>query len=324
MRSFSPREWGRRLLSWGGKYRRPLSWGFVALVFILMARRLYHDWQSLPADYVLRLDYRMLATSLVALMLALLVVSSRWGLIVRVLGVPISYRQSIRIWFLSQMGRYLPGGIWNYASRFYLSRAEMSGDIAVLSMIIETLLRVLSEGLVFLVSLPFWRTQEMIGRQGIILSIIGIVGGLALLHPRVVDAIRRTPWLHRMAGGADASTTAPLPTYGRMLGLLLYYAMTVLVTGGAFWLLQQTIHSLPYSDLPVFLGIVAVSTVVGFLFPLAPNGWGVREGLMAVLLGQMMPAAIAIMVSVACRLWLSLAEWIWILIFLRWRPQLAK
>ncbi|MFQ5875126.1 MAG: hypothetical protein ACE5JL_15200 [Dehalococcoidia bacterium] len=134
----------------------------MLLIFGLLAWRLYRDWHSLPAGFFQSVDYSLLAGSLACLMGALLFVSSRWGMTLRALGASLSWKTSVRIWFLSQTGRYLPGGVWTYMGRFYLSQGEMGGDTAILSMILETVLRILSEVLVFLLSLPFWPNRGFI------------------------------------------------------------------------------------------------------------------------------------------------------------------
>ncbi|MFQ5875125.1 MAG: hypothetical protein ACE5JL_15195 [Dehalococcoidia bacterium] len=111
--------------------------------------------------------------------------------------------------------------------------------------------------------------------------------------------------------------TLPSLQYRTLLGLLVYYAITVIAVGAAFYLLVQAIYPLPRQVFPALTGGLAASVVLGFLVPLAPGGWGVREGVLAFLLGQIMPSPVAIIISIASRLWLSLAEGIWILLALR-------
>lgn len=313
------RTWHTALTNGVRRHRRVLSAVFMLLIFGLLVWRLYRDWHSLPAGFLQSVDYPLLAGSLACLMGALLFVSSRWGMTLRALGTSISWRTSVRIWFLSQAGRYLPGGVWNYVGRFYLSQGEMGADTAILSMILETVLRILSEVLVFLLSFPFWPNRSFLDSQVLLLLAAGLVAGLCLLHPALMDRISRSSWLRRI--GMEARMLPSLQ-YGTLLGLLVYYVTTVIAVGAAFYLLVRAIYPLPWQAFPALTGGFAASVVLGFLVPLAPGGWGVREGVMAFLLGQMMPSSVAIIISIASRLWLSLAEGIWILLILRlWRES---
>ena len=65
---------------------------------------------------------------------------------------------------------------------------------------------------------------------------------------------------------------------------------------------------MPLSLLPVLAGIVNVSATVGFLVLIAPSGLGVREGVLAFLLSLYLPAPVAVTISLASRVWLTLAE----------------
>lgn len=312
-------------LKFFNRYKSTLSFIFILAVFSFMGHRFYQGWQSLPEGFAITADWSMLVFSFLLLITAFLLVASRWGLVLHVLGMQIPYRTSIRIWFLSQMGRYLPGGVWNYVGRLHLGRAEMSGGMVVLSTAIETLLQVLSEGLVFLISLPFWASYDFLPQGIRFLSIGGIAAGLVMLHPRVTRRMRGAWWMQRVMGNkAFSAPEAMQPSYGRLLSALLFYIATVIMAGTSFWFLQNGIYKISYSQFPYFIGSMALSTLIGFIFPLAPNGWGVREATMVLFLGQIMPSPVAIVVSVACRLWLIVAEWFWILILLCRRPRSAQ
>ena len=87
----------------------------------------------------------------------------------------------------------------------------------------------------------------------------------------------------------------------------------------ARWVSRSTSLSPPSTRwrigaLPPLTGSLAAATVIGFLVPLAPNGWGVREGILVFLLAQLMPTSVAVMVSVTSRVWLALAEALWVIL----------
>jgi uncharacterized membrane protein YbhN (UPF0104 family) len=287
----------------------------------LLAWRLIRDWHDLPPGFFADVRYGLLLASLAALVPVLLLISLRWGLTLRAMGVAIGWWTSIRIWFVSQAGRYLPGGVWSYVGRFYLGRAEMTADAAVTSMVLETGLRVASEIIVFLASLPFWSDLGFLGRGLPLVLAIAVGLGLILLHPALLGRLSRATLLRRLGlGPVDLSRLR----YRSVLALLVYYVMTVLLTGGAFYLLVVALYPLPADLLPVLTGSLAASVVLGFLVPLSPNGWGVREGMLVFLLSRTMPLPVAVVVSAAARVWLSCGEAIWILVSIRTRNALVS
>jgi hypothetical protein len=304
---------------WMRRHSQRLSTLLMIGIFGLLVWQLMCDWHNLPPGFFSNMKHLLLLVSLVTLIPALLLVSLRWGLTLRTMNVPIGWWTSIRIWFLSQAGHYLPGGVWSYVWRFYLGRAEVAQETVVASMVLETGLRVVSEVLVFLLSLPFWTDTGFLGVETVPLLIGGVGLGLLLLHPALLRRLSRAGLLRR--AGLSPVDLSGL-RYRTMLALLTYYILTVLMVGGAFYLLVVAFYPVPVRLFPALTGSLAASVVLGFLVLLVPNGWGVREGMLAFLLSRMMPSSVAIVVSAVARIWLSLGEAVWILGMVRlWRDS---
>lgn len=292
------------------KYSQSLSTMLTVGIFGFLLWQLIRGWYRLPAGFFSNVNYPLLFISLAVLIPSLLLVSLRWGLTLRAMNVPIGRWTSVRIWFLSQAGRYLPGGVWSYVGRFYLGRTEMPQEAVIISMALETGLRVVSELSVFLLTLPFWANNSFLGAKGVLLPLGGVGLGLLLLHPALLRRLGRTRLLQKV--GLRPMDFSGLQ-YRTVLILLAYYILTVLMVGSAFYLFVAAFHPVPPRLLPALTGYLAVSVVLGFLVPLVPNGWGVREGVLAFLLSQIMPSSVAMVISVAARIWLSLGETAWVL-----------
>ena len=65
---------------------------------------------------------------------------------------------------------------------------------------------------------------------------------------------------------------------------------------------------LEFSSILYLSGAFSLSSVIGILALFAPSGLGVREGILAIFLNQVMPTSVALVVSVASRLWITIAE----------------
>lgn len=295
--------------------RRPwiLSTLSVVVVFGLLIWQLVRGWHSLPPGFFQNVKAAPLVGSLVGLILALLLVSLRWGLTLQAMGVSIDRWSAVKIWFLSQVGRYAPGGVWNYVARFYLGRAEMPGQAVVTSMILETGLRTVSEMLVFLLSIPLWPQKRFLTTSIAFLAVGSAVLGLGLLHPAFLR------WLVNLRVVPRASSEAidlSGVRYCTMLKLLVYYMLSVIIVGGAFFLLVSALYPVSANLFPPIAGSLAASVVVGFLCPLVPNGWGIREGVLTFLLAQILPIPVSVVVAIASRIWLTTGEAFWIILMM--------
>jgi hypothetical protein len=295
---------------WLRSRSRYISVVLVVSISGLLVWQLARDWHSLPPNFLSEVKYLTLLASLAVLIGSLLLVSLRWGLTLRMMHVPIGWRTSVRIWFLSQAGRYLPGGVWNYVGRLYLGQSEMTKGVILTSMVLETGLRVVSEVSTFLLSIPFWVDTDFLSGRVMLLMIGGACLCLLLLHPALLTRVSKVALLRRVGmGPVDLSQLR----YRHILVLLGYNVLTVLLVGWAFYLLVVAFYPMPVQSYPALTGSLAASVVLGFLVPLAPNGWGVREGMLVFLLSHMMPLSVAIVVSAVARVWLGLGEGVWIL-----------
>jgi len=304
------RDSWRKISHWLRSHSRGLSLLLMTGIFGLLGWQLLRDWQKLPPGFFRSVNLPTLLASLAVLLPVLLLVSMRWGLTLRAMNVPVDWGTSIRIWFLSQAGRYIPGGVWTYIGRFYLGRAKMPREPMVASMVLETGLRIVSEVFAFLLSLPFWSDTGFLNAQTTVLLVGAVSLGLLFLHPAVLRRLGSTPLAQRT--GLALQDISGLQ-YTRILLLLAYYVLSVILVGAAFYLLAVAFYPMPLQLLPPLAGSLALSVVLGFLMPLAPNGWGVREGVLAFLLSRLMPSPVAIVLSMLARIWLGLGEGAWIL-----------
>lgn len=291
----------RNSANWARRHSKPIQYVFALVVLGFLGQYLYRGWNEL-AEYEFRLDWKSLALASVLVMLVFFLIPVCWGLILRIfLGVQLSWRSSIRVWYLSQISKYLPGGLWNYLSRIYLcSERDISKTKALLSIVLETILILMAQTLTFLLSLLFWSGN--LSRTGWVLLVLPL--GLLVLHPRIFQGILGLAG-QRMGLGSVPLVTIRFGNLGLLLGL---YTAGAITTGIAFFFFANAIYRLPLQLLPVLTGIVTLSLIVSFLAPFAPNGFGVREGLLAFLLSQYMPSSMAILISLAARLWLTAGE----------------
>jgi len=215
--------------------------------------------------------------------LGMLSIALAWYTAIRVLGGSLRLLPTLRGYFVGQLGKYLPGGVWAIMGRGEWARSGgVAGAIAYSSVF-------LSIGSVYLAAVLLAATlvpvTGMFGaggdaRYGFVLLLLPL--GFALLHPRVVNAALRAL---RRATGRDLSVLQQLPSW-MLIGLATYLVAVAFGEAGAV------------------LNVVAataISWVVGFVVLPVPGGIGVRESAFVALATSLSPG-IAATVAVVARL----------------------
>jgi uncharacterized membrane protein YbhN (UPF0104 family) len=247
-----------------------------------------------------RLDPGLFAAATVLLALSYGLVAWLWGL---ALGRYAGTRPSAgaRIWFLSNLARYVPGNIWSYVGAVELARRE--GVARRVTLAVMALTQVLSVGVAVAAGLPVLLAERArLGRPALLGAVVvALLAGLAVLfRGRLLELARR-----RMPGFDPAELT---PSAGTVVWLVAGYAAYWAVTGLAFAALVAALHPLAAGDVPLVMAAYAAASAAGFLALLTPAGLGVREGVLVVALAPVLPAGPALVVALVSRVWMMLVE----------------
>jgi glycosyltransferase 2 family protein len=169
------------------------------------------------------------------------------------------------------------------------------------TILVEMVLGVVTGAIIFLASLFFW--DRPMPPEAMYVSVAFVLAGLAVLHPAILQ-----PAL-ALAARLLRRDTALLPlSYGQILLLAVYHTLARLAIGVSFFCFAAALTPLDWGLLPVLTGIFVAAWVMGFVVVFAPQGLGVREGVMVLLLSFFMPVAAASVIAVAFRVWLSLRD----------------
>lgn len=278
-------------------------WGLTILVtwFIVKAVGLsLDDLRDLELSD-LRPRWGLLLLSSGTLLLAYLYSASLWGLLVREIGGPVlGLGPSLRVFFTANLGRYLPGKVWQLAGLAYLARREgVSAGTAAGAALLGQGLSLAGACLVGLGVLLSGAEGQGVGRG------ITAAAGLLLLLVLTFPAILR-PLLRRLLRRVKGPVPGPLwpdQAFGvRWLGL---YTVAWILQGGAFWLLGLSLGM----GIPPLLGlsVFPAAYLLGYLAVFAPAGAGVREGFLIVFLTPILGANGAVLALVA-RVWTTVVE----------------
>jgi len=231
-----------------------------------------------------------------------------WRHVLVAYGVTLDRSTAVRVWCVSQAGRFVPTGVALVASRLLLAAREgVPRSLAGASLAVELGL-ILLWGAFYCAWLPsYW-----------------LAGWLrALLAAGALAAIAALPWLLRTVGRFLPRFPAIAPTSLRVRHLyeaIALYGVNDLVRCVGLTLVAASLHTIDGSDLFRVTAAVNLGFVVGMV-GITPAGLGVREGVVAALLAPRFGLGNAAAMAVAFRAWDFVFELVWIGIALLWERR---
>ncbi|HEX4935618.1 MAG TPA: hypothetical protein VFV33_20700, partial [Gemmatimonadaceae bacterium] len=190
----------------------------------LAGREIVAQWHAFRASGArLHPRWPLVALSSLVVLLAYAVLIETWRRTVRAWDSELPWTQAARIWFISNLGRYLPGKVWQIGAMGVMAQERGVSVVASTgSALVINLVNLLAGfGLVLVTGADYFQAPRAAGLLGLLL-VTGI-----LLAPRVV------PWAGRAAswvvGRPIAVPTLPdravwLASVGCLFAWILYGA----------------------------------------------------------------------------------------------------
>lgn len=278
----------------------------VVLVVLWFVRRTLRDaWDQLGQDrWQFHFGWLMAAGGVY--LAGLLPPALFWHRVLRVLGQSPLLSESIRSYYVSHLGKYVPGKAMVIVIRAGLVRSgRVHAGVAAVGVFLETLTMMAAGAAVALAILAV----QFRGNAWLMALALGlmVLSGLPTLPPvfRVLARLARV-------GRSDPAVRAQLARFG--LGTLLagwaYMIVCWIVLGASLWLtlLGMGVEGLDLAgQLALCTATVALAVVAGFL-SLIPGGVVVREAVLLALLAPHFGNAVAVASAVVLRVVWLVAE----------------
>jgi hypothetical protein len=252
------------------------------------------------------------SAALVLFTYALLVES--WRALVQAWGDRLGYGDAVRIWTVSNLGRYLPGKVWSIGAMGLLAqRAGVSPAAAAGSALLGTLVNLAAGFIVLFLAGPAVVSTLAPGARPYVALLPFVAGAALIALPAVL------PVGVRLA--ARVTRRAYVPRRLRIATLARVVAANVaswVLYGVAFrWLAGALLPGLAGKWVE-YVAVFAGSYLAGYLALVVPGGIGVRELSMTAALVRLGAASApdAALLAVASRLWLTVLELVPGLVFI--------
>ena len=271
---------------------------------------LYSNYRTLKDSFAtLTLNVPLAILSAGIVILTFILNISSWKFIVASFGYDQRWIDIAYVQMTSAIGKYIPGKIWNYSSKVYLSRTfGIPGKKASAAIIIEIVFTYLTAFCLFFVFFPDSLALNL--PQYLVISIrtAGVIAlALVLLVPLLIQKKGR---LGQLIINQKALSCA-----------VFYRSFNWFLSGLGFYFLSRAL-GLPDIGLALANAIIPASFFIGFLVFILPDGVVVRETIIIFMLRGIVASGDATILSLVYRFFLILLEFIVIfIIFLVWKTN---
>ncbi|HZR12607.1 MAG TPA: lysylphosphatidylglycerol synthase transmembrane domain-containing protein [Acidimicrobiia bacterium] len=232
--------------------------------------------------------------------LGMVAIALPWRRALALLGADVTFRATIVWYFVGEIGKYVPGGIWPVVGRAELvRRGGIPRPASYASVALSLGALYLAGMLVAAVLLPLRFLHG--GATAWLWVLVLLPVGIALLHHRLLG------WLVARAERLlKRDLPVVVPRWSSSLRLVLEYVPSWLLIGTATWCIARafTAHASWLTIAPAAM----ISWVAGFVLVPVPGGIGVREAAFVALVGGGIPSGTRAAIAVTARLAFMLVD----------------
>jgi uncharacterized membrane protein YbhN (UPF0104 family) len=236
---------------------------------------------------------RVALSALVALV-ATMCLQRLWRALLGGLGVDVDRSDAAAVFYVSQLGKYVPGSVWpvlaqvELGARWGAPRRVMLGAGLLLIGVVTT------TGIAAGALLLPWSSPDGLRRYGWVVVLLPALA--VMLHPRVLMSL-----IDRVSRRTGNDATAIRMSWSALLRACLWSALMWSLLGAHLLVLMTAYGPVGPLDVAAAVGGMGLAWAVGLAFVPAPAGAGVREGVLLLTLTPSVGPGAALAVALASR-----------------------
>jgi hypothetical protein len=268
-----------------------LKWAVVVIAVGIGAYEIDIEWNQVH-HALLQIGLLASFEALLVLLVMQFATLRQWQALLAGLGSPLRTRTAGRIFFIGQLGKYIPGSVWPVLTQMELgARANVPRSRSAGASILTMILSLATGLLVAAATLPFAHYSADYDWVFILVPVI-----LVCLYPRVLNPLLN--WLFKLTKrpGLDQPVTLT------MLSKALAWSFLAWIANGVqIWILADKLGAPVGRTIPIALGGYAFAWCVGFVIIFAPAGAGFRDALLVAVLAPVLAHSPALALALVSR-----------------------
>lgn len=275
---------------------RLAKYATFAVVLFFVARELLTRFRGVEWSHTsFRAGFLVLAAAFQ--MLASLVGPLVFRLLLKAQSNQPSWRALLTSVWIARIGKYIPGKFASTLGAIWmLHRQGLAASAAASATLLSQGMMVLA-GLMTALPVALWPPTRQAMPAAWWLCVILLAIGSICIHPRVFSIVGSL--LTRKLGMPPSSLNLRFADYVKAFAALL---LGQVLGGVMLWLLLSSVVDAPPRWIPLCISAGAMAGTASLLAIFAPGGLGVREGILLIILGQIMSVGDSAIVVVVARL----------------------
>ncbi|MCI6190843.1 MAG: flippase-like domain-containing protein [Clostridium sp.] len=278
------------------------------LILWFMGNQFVKNWEDIK-PYLSNMKIGWFIISIIMYAIVFLLTGYNWSYLLWKMDSKLGKMDYLDIHMTSALARYIPGGIWNIVGKAYMcTNKGVEKRATTISMILEYVFQIISSSLFLLFFIPI-----LFANNNNSFWIVALAGLLIILTVIFIPNIIKVGI--KVIGKVFKDDTSEI-------NLEKKYVYNVLGRYVGVWLLTGIgliILVIAFSKVEILQGIYLIlsypiSWVIGFLSP-SPNGMGIREGVLGVLLGNSYNYQLILLITLTSRIWTILGEIVAFVVF---------
>ncbi len=282
----------------------------ITIILFFLGRSVISNWERVRT-YDWSFNPVLMAVSFMIFCLAYTLLPWIWRKLLCYMGYEISYGDAWDIFYIGNLGRYIPGKVWTIAGMAYMAeKVGIPATIAGTSAVFANAYSLVSSFVFFILFLILRGTHSTSGSFLWLLPIFLIIV-IVFIFPRnlerVLNVVLKRFGKNRVKIGI---------TTFKALKIVALYLVSGILFGSAFWVFVSAFVGWELIN-PVFAASAYIIAYwIGFLAFFVPGGLGVREGTLGLLLMSAIPAGVLIIIAGLSRLAVTIIEILFVVIAL--------
>jgi len=275
----------------------------VAAIIYFLGREFVKNWHVIE-NFRFNFNAPLLILASLAYAGSLLMMAIGWHVILVYLHAPLPFIKTIIYFFITQPAKYIPGKIWLAVARMrFCKKYNISNSVTLLSTGTEAVLEIFAGTYVSIMA--FLTSTVLIKHIPLWVPLAVTALGILLLIPRIFYAIIN---LYLKIVRQNPIPKEKQVSFGKLFLLQLIYTGALIGIGLSQFLFLQSFAPVSFTHFSLLLSIGAFSYAASIIALFSPSGLGVREGIWYLALKKITPKHIALIYSLASRLWMIIIE----------------
>lgn len=214
--------------------------------------------------------------------------------------VPINH-ELVSVYATAWVGRYIPGKVtWILGKVIFSKKLGLSRAEVAISSVVEAVLQVVTLIAVSLVVIGFDARLDVVSGGYKLLIVAAAIGLTISIHPRIFNRLIKLAYKSMKK---DWLTALPSISWGVIYKVSTLYLGGFVLSGASYFFFTKSLYpELGYNELLYIMSAFNLAGAIGMLAIFVPSGLGVREGVQFLLLSAIIPNDIALIITIAARI----------------------